>query len=138
MLLGFVSMGVIGVIGVDSLACELSRFFSAVFRKALVVMRSLLLGLQSSADTGVCSQTGQVDGSVNLPASRQRTPGQGQRERPAEARRYSQFSQIICSQQGVLKALTASLLQMAQRSLKGTSSCGSELDGFLRLACILK
>lgn len=38
-----------------------------------------------------------------------------------------QFSQIICSQQGVLKAFTASLLQMAQRSLKGTSSRGSEL-----------
>jgi hypothetical protein len=40
---------------------------------------------------------------------------------------YSQFSQIICSQQGVLKALTASLLQIAQRNLIGTSSCGNEL-----------
>lgn len=124
----------IGVMGVGSFACELSRFFSAVLRKALVVMRSLLLGLQSSADTGVCSQTGQVDGRVNLPFFRcQRHPrrkffwleeGGGVRERG----NHSQFSQIICSQQGVLKAFTASLLQMAQRSLKGTSSCGSELD----------
>lgn len=56
-----------GVAGVASFACELSLFFSAVFRKALVVMRSLLLGLQSSTETGVCSQTGQVDGRVVLP-----------------------------------------------------------------------
>lgn len=67
MVLGFASLGVMGVMGVDSFAWELSRFFSAVLRKALVVMRSLLFGLQSSAETGVCSHTGQVDGSVNLP-----------------------------------------------------------------------
>lgn len=119
--LGFASHGVMGVTGVGSLAWALSRFFSAVFRKALVVMRSLLLGLQSSAETGLCSQTGQVEGRVSLPAvvshakARMRDWGD------------AQFSQIICSQHGVLKALTASLLQIAQRSLKGTSSCGSEL-----------
>lgn len=53
--------------GVGSFACELSRFFSAVLRKALVVMRNDLFGLQSSAEMGVCSQTGQVEGSDSLP-----------------------------------------------------------------------
>lgn len=61
---GFASTGVIGV---ASLACRLSRFFSAVLRNALVVIRNDLLGLQSSAEMGVCSQTGHVEGSDNLP-----------------------------------------------------------------------
>lgn len=66
---GFASTGVMGVAGVASFACDVSLFFSAVFRKALVVMRSLLFGLQSSTETGVCSQTGQVDGRVVLPVA---------------------------------------------------------------------
>lgn len=61
---GFASTGVMGV---ASLACRLSRFFSAVLRNALVVIRNDLLGLQSSAEMGVCSQTGHVEGSDNLP-----------------------------------------------------------------------
>lgn len=64
---GFASIVGMGVEGVTSFACEESLFFSAVFRKARVVMRSLLFGLQSSTETGVCSQTGQVDGRVVLP-----------------------------------------------------------------------
>ncbi len=40
-----------------------------------------------------------------------------------------QPSSISCSQQGSLKALTASLLQIAQRSLVGISSWFSELLG---------
>lgn len=114
---GFASTGVMGVADV-SLTCEVSLFFSAVFRKARVVMRSLLFGLQSSTETGVCSQTGQVDGRVVVPVI---VVSHGQ-ARPTKGDIFSQFSHIICSQQGVLKALTASLLQMAQRSLKGTSS----------------
>lgn len=54
--------------GVGSFVCAESLFFSAVFRKARVVIRSLLLGLQSSTETGVCSQTGQVVGKVDVPA----------------------------------------------------------------------
>lgn len=54
--------------GVASFVCAESRFFSAVLRKALVVIRSLLLGLQSSTETGVCSQTGHVVGRVDVPA----------------------------------------------------------------------
>ncbi len=38
-----------------------------------------------------------------------------------------QFSQIACSQQGRRKALTASLLQIAQRSLMGMSSWDRDL-----------
>lgn len=39
-----------------------------------------------------------------------------------------QDSQMACSQQGSRKALTASLLQMAQRSLIGMSSAERELE----------
>lgn len=63
---GFASTGVMGV---ASFACRLSRFFSAVLRNALVVIRNDLLGLQSSAEIGVCSQTGHVEGSDSLPAT---------------------------------------------------------------------
>lgn len=43
--------------------------------------------------------------------------------------RHVQVSQIACSQQGRRKALTASLLQMAHRSLMGMSSGLRELLG---------
>lgn len=124
---GFASTGVMGV---ASLACRLSRFFSAVLRNALVVIRNDLLGLQSSAEMGVCSQTGHVEGSDNLPEAVSDSVGPLKKppQKKRESGRHSQFSQIICSQQGVRKALTASLLQMAQRSLMGTSSCGNELE----------
>lgn len=66
---GAVGFASIGVTGVGSLACRLSRFFSAVLRNALVVIRSDLFGLQSSAEMGVCSQTGHVEGNDSLPAA---------------------------------------------------------------------
>lgn len=119
--MGFASMGVMGV---DSLASKLSRFFSAVFRKALVVMRRDLLGLQSSCEIGVCSHTGQVARRACLPGRVLMDCIYGEEV----GIQSLQFSQTICSQQGVRKALTANLLQMAQRSLIGTSSCGRELS----------
>ena len=82
-----------------------SRFFSAVRRKTLIVVRSALCGLQSSPDRGECSHTGHDEGSVDW-----------------------QLAQMACSQQGRRKASTASLLQMAQRSLAGISSWDSELE----------
>jgi hypothetical protein len=81
-----------------------SRFFSSVRKNTLMVVRSALCGLQSSADSGECSQTGHDAGRVDW-----------------------QLSQMACSQHGRRKALTASLLQMAQRSFAGMSSCGREL-----------
>ena len=69
-----------------------------------MVVRSALCGLQSPADSGACSHTGHELGSVAW-----------------------HVSQMACSQQGRRNALTASLLQMAQRSLAGMSSCGREL-----------
>lgn len=46
-----------------------SRFFSSVRRKTLIVVRRDLFGLQSSAATGVCSQTGQEEGRVDWPSA---------------------------------------------------------------------
>jgi hypothetical protein len=40
----------------------------------------------------------------------------------------AQFSQMACSQHGSLRALTASLLQLAHRSLCGISSGANELS----------
>jgi hypothetical protein len=57
------SIGVAGVISLTSLDRSASRFFSAVRRKTLIVVRSDLFGLQSSADKGECSQTGHEEGS---------------------------------------------------------------------------
>lgn len=45
-----------------------------------------------------------------------------------ELRLYSHFSSMSCSQQGSLKAFTASLLHIAQRSLVGMSSSVKELQ----------
>ena len=81
-----------------------SRFFSSVRKNTLMVVRNALCGLQSSADSGECSQTGHELGSVDW-----------------------QFSQMACSQHGRRNALTASLLQMAHRSFAGMSSCGRQL-----------
>jgi len=69
-----------------------------------MVVRKDLLGLQSSAERGECSQTGHDEGSDDW-----------------------QASQMACSQQGRRKALTASLLQMAHLSLAGISSWDSDL-----------
>jgi hypothetical protein len=53
------STGVGGVASLDSLGRDASRFFSAVRKNTLIVVRRDLLGLQSAADNGECSQTGQ-------------------------------------------------------------------------------
>lgn len=64
-----------------------------------MVVRRALFGLQSSTDSGECSQTGHWAGSLEW-----------------------QPSHIDWSQHGNRKALAASLLQMAHRSLMGISS----------------
>ena len=56
------STGVAGVESLDSFGRLASRFFSAVRRNTLIVVRSDLFGLQSSALKGECSQTGHDDG----------------------------------------------------------------------------
>ena len=61
------SRGVVGVESLTSFNLIASRFFSSVRRKTLIVVRNDLFGLQSSAATGLCSQTGQDDGSVDWP-----------------------------------------------------------------------
>ena len=61
-----------GVVGADSLAFfskAASRFFSAVRMNTLTVVRSDLLGLQSSAESGECSQMGHADGRLEWPDS---------------------------------------------------------------------
>jgi hypothetical protein len=65
------SIGVSG--GVASFASfnrRASRFFSSVRRKTLIVVRNDLWGLQSSDATGLCSQTGHVDGKLDWPIVR--------------------------------------------------------------------
>lgn len=64
-----------------------------------MVVRRGLCGLASSAESGECSHTGQEVGSVDR-----------------------QSSQMVCSQQGSLKAFAANLLQMAHFSFAGMSS----------------
>ena len=88
-----------------------SRFFSSVRRNTLIVVRNDLCGLQSSAERGECSQTGQEAGSVDW-----------------------QSSHIACSQQGRRKGLTANLLQIAHRSFAGMSSGASDLFRSTRLS----
>lgn len=67
------SIGVSGVAGVaggvffSSFTRNASLFFSSVLKKTLIVVRNDLLGLQSSAATGVCSQTGHDEGNVDWP-----------------------------------------------------------------------
>jgi hypothetical protein len=57
-------LGACGALFAFSLACARSLlFFSSAFKKTLIVVRRALLGLQSSAESGVCSQTGQDSGS---------------------------------------------------------------------------
>jgi hypothetical protein len=99
-----------------------SRFFSSVRRKTRTVVRRDLCGVQSSLESGECSQMGHEEGSVEWPMQPvSRSPGvwkDGYNVQP---------SQIACSQHGSLNALTASLLQMAQRSFAGMSSVDREL-----------
>ncbi len=66
--LGFASTGVVGAESLGSLGRLISLFLSPVFTKTLMVDRIALFGLQSSAESGVCSHTGQVDGRVEWPA----------------------------------------------------------------------
>lgn len=115
----------IGVSGGDAFASfnlAASRFFSSVLKKTLIVVRRDLFGLQSSAETGACSKTGHEEGRVDWPGTCIRI---GSFERIALA--HLQDSQIAWSQQGSRNALTASLLQMAHRSLMGISSWVREL-----------
>ena len=93
-----------GVTGGVSFGRADSRFFSSVLRNTLIVVLSDLCGLQSSADSGECSQTGHEAGS-----------------------RDWQSSHMACSQQGRRNGLTASLLQIAHRSLAGMSSGARDL-----------
>jgi hypothetical protein len=60
-----VSRGVAGGVCLTSFCRRASRFFSSVRRKALMVDRRALFGLQSSAETGVCSHAGHEEGSVD-------------------------------------------------------------------------
>lgn len=119
--------GSTGVTGVASLARWASRFFSAVRRKTLIVVRSALLGLQSSADRGECSQIGHDEGSDDW-------PGKGRVSQsvtlPTEQQTSESLhdSQIACSQHGRRNAFTANLLQIAHRSLMGMSSGLKELS----------
>lgn len=59
---GAASTGVSGAGSGMSLGLFASRFFSAVRRNTLIVVRNDLFGVQSSAESGECSQTGQDDG----------------------------------------------------------------------------
>lgn len=59
------SMDVIGGVFLASLSRSDSRFFSSVRRKTLTVVRRDLFGLQSSAETGECSQTQHAPGRVD-------------------------------------------------------------------------
>lgn len=97
-------MGSSGGLGVDPLFRSLSRFFSAVRRKILMVVRKFLCGVQSVADSGECSHRGHADGSFAW-----------------------HLSQIAWPQQGRRKASTASLLQTAHRSFAGISSGDKDL-----------
>lgn len=63
------STGVGGGLFLTSFNRRASRFFSSVRRKTLIVVRRDLLGLQSSAATGVCSHTGQEEGRVDWPVT---------------------------------------------------------------------
>lgn len=61
-------VGSTAVAGSESLASFgrlASRFFSAVRRNTLIVVRNDLFGLQSSADKGECSQTGHDTGKLD-------------------------------------------------------------------------
>lgn len=66
----------IGVSGGEAFASfnrAASRFFSSVLKKTFIVVRRDLFGLQSSAETGVCSQTGHEEGRVDWPGACIRT-----------------------------------------------------------------
>lgn len=101
-----------------------SRFFSSVRRKALRVVRKALFGLQRPGETGVCAQTGQVSERDDWPNGHPVSRVLSVMLRSGAV----QVSQIDWSQQGRRKAFTASLLQMAHRSLKGISSWDRVLE----------
>lgn len=100
-----------------------SRFFSSVLRNIFMVVRKALFGLQSSAETGVCSQTGHDEGSVDWP----RFDVSGCKLVNVSDGNV-QVSQMIWSQQGRRNALTARRLHMAHRSLIGISSWVRDLN----------
>lgn len=110
-----------GVASLISFSLRASRFFSSVRRKTLMVVRKALCGLQSSAETGECSQTGQVVGRVDWPVRVRLCTDEA-------ILQNLQVSQIAWSQHGRRNALTARRLQIAQRSLIGISSSERELE----------
>lgn len=61
------SIGVAGGVSLNFFNRNASRFFSSVRKKTLIVVRNDLFGLQSSAATGVCSQTGHEEGREDWP-----------------------------------------------------------------------
>lgn len=63
-----VAVGSTGVAGVASLGRLASRFFSSVRKKTRTVVRRDLCGVQSSPDSGECSQIGHEEGSLEWPA----------------------------------------------------------------------
>jgi hypothetical protein len=63
----FASTGVTGAAFFTSLGRLASLFFSSVRRKTRIVVRNALCGLQSSADSGLCSQTGHESGKLDWP-----------------------------------------------------------------------
>ena len=117
------SRGVAGGLFLTSFCRRASRFFSSVLRNIFMVVRRALLGLQSSAETGVCSQTGQEDGRVDWP----RFSVSGCKLVNVSYGNV-QVSHMIWSQQGRRNALTARRLQMAHRSLMGISSWVRDLN----------
>ena len=129
--MGLASTGVMGVESLDSFSLTSSSFFSWVRRKTLMVVRSDLFGVQSSAETGLCSQTGHVEGRVDWPVvacqSWQLGESRGDILGEGILGGNVHVSQMACTQHGRRKALMANLLQMAQRNLMGMSSGLREL-----------
>lgn len=79
--------------------------------------------VQSSPETGECSQTGHEEGRVDWPE----TTKMSNDSIHVSRRRSLQLSQMAVSQQGRRKALIASLLQLAHFNLEGNSSWAKEL-----------
>lgn len=91
-----------------------------------MVMRRLFIAVQTSGDSGWCSQMVHCSGSPAWPVS---TSVSMRASRLAE-RFNSHLSHMEVSQQGSLTAFTATRLQRPQRSLAGISSGTRVLDRF--------
>jgi hypothetical protein len=103
-------------VALAALACAV-RLFSSVFKCALMVMRRLFIGVQTSGDKGWCSQMVHCSGSAAWPEA-----GLGLSLTCRRKRVNSHLSHIEVSQHGSLTAFTATRLHRPQRSLAGISS----------------